>query len=151
MADAYKQSASRRDATHDILYFLSHASNQTLGVLLVALGGVTYLVLGRVGLLLIGMVCGVALHAAWEGSSAHNHGLDAVDGKRRREVGLDVMRRILDSQERKRVGIQDSEGKDSKTESTRSSSQVSDFKDFQPATGAALGGLVDAIIRDYVK
>src|SRR5277367_4066951 len=52
-----------RDLTNATLNFLSTASNETLGAFVVGLAASTYLVLGRLGLVLIGAVGGVILHA----------------------------------------------------------------------------------------
>ncbi|MCJ1285684.1 hypothetical protein MMC26_005025 [Xylographa opegraphella] len=146
--------APRKDLSHhelkkphslpnDVLKFLSTASNQTLGACLVALCATTYLFLGRLGLLLIGTACGIVLHATWERSA---DGFDRdTEVMRRGEVGLDVVQRVLNWQDTKQI-TNSSDG-----EIPRSGIQVLDFKDLQPATGAALTALVDAIIRDYVR
>ncbi|MCJ1397899.1 hypothetical protein MMC11_001095 [Xylographa trunciseda] len=151
MADASREAPSDEDLrstrslTHAFLNFLSNASNQTLGACLVALCAITYLFLGRLGLLLIGAVCGIVLHATWERSIDGNVNDVAAEVKRRREVGLDVVQRVLDWQDRKQaIQLTDDEV-------PQSGRDVLDFKDFQPATGAALTELVDAIIRDYVR
>ena len=129
-----------------LLQFLSSASNETLGACLVGLIASTYIVLGRIGLLLIGAATGIVLHATWE----NNHQLGAgeefsvTELKRKREVGLDVVHRVLDWQEKRTSGQEDGE-------LDHLSPAGLDFADFQPATGAALSALVDAIIRDYVK
>ncbi|MCJ1389797.1 hypothetical protein MMC18_002654 [Xylographa bjoerkii] len=134
-----------RNLTNDVLNFLSNASGQTLGACLVALCAITYLVLGRLGLLLIGSVGGFVLHATWERSTDGNVNDVVAEVKRRREVGLDIVQRVLDWQDRKQVRQSTDE------EVLQSGNQALDFKGFQPATGAALTELVDAIIRDYVK
>ncbi|MCJ1386456.1 hypothetical protein MMC17_009582 [Xylographa soralifera] len=151
MAEAPREGFSNRELkktrslTNDILNFLSNASNQTLGACLVALCATTYLFLGRLGLLLIGCVCGIVLHATWERSTEVNPNNFAAEVKRRREVGLDVVQRVLNWQDMKQAT------QSTDDEILQSGNQVLDFKDFQPATGAALTGLVDAIIRDYVR
>ncbi|KAJ5170658.1 PX-associated sorting nexin 13 [Penicillium coprophilum] len=50
------------------LNFLSASTNETLLGVLALLVFVTYIILGRIGLLLIGVAVGVVLHASWEGS-----------------------------------------------------------------------------------
>ena len=57
-----------RTLTDRTLHFLATASNETLGACLVGLSAGTYLILGRVGLVLIGVVGGVVLHATFEGN-----------------------------------------------------------------------------------
>ena len=142
-----------QDLTDPLLDWLSNASNESLGACLVGLGASTYFVLGRVGLLLIGIVGGIALHVTWESSSHSREGNDAklLEIKRRREVGLDIVRRVLDWRE-KELGEQNGETKRELQMATTSSSQHQfDYSSFRPATGAALNRLTDAIVRDYVK
>lgn len=134
------------------LRFLATASNETLGACLVGLGAGTYLILGRVGLLLIGVVGGVMLHATWEG---HTHGGEGQNqgqspGGRRRELGADIAHRVLDWRETKGRG-KGSEDDESNLDVKLYSGKELDFSDFRPETAAALTELTDAVIRDYVK
>jgi hypothetical protein len=137
--------------TDRALQFLATASNETLGACLVGLGAGTYLILGRVGLVLIGVVGGVVLHATWEGQL--HGGEDAERGKsseaRKRELGADVARRILDWR-----GNKDKQGgdvDDSDLSLKLYSGKALDYSEFKPETAAALTELTDAVIRDYVK
>lgn len=137
-----------------LLDFLSGASNESLGACVVGLGASTYFVLGRIGLVLIGMVGGIVLHATWE-YNGRNHGHEGDDAKalelkRRREVGLDVVRRLLDWRDSK-SGSDEIEQKRLQTTTASSSKPQLDYSGFAPATSAALEGLSDAVIRDYVK
>ena len=151
MAEAPGEVTSNRDPmttrnlTNKILDFLSTASKETLTACLVALCAITYLFLGRLGLLLIGAVCGIALHATWERTTSGDVHDVATEVKRRREVGLDIVQRLLGWQDRRQVA------QSTDSEVSQSSNQVLDFSIFQPTTGAALTGLVDAVIRDYVR
>ena len=142
-----------REVTDATLRFFATASNETLGACAVGLCASTYLVLGRVGLVLIGAVGGVVLHATWEhqlNAVGSGKGADGAGDRRRRELGAEVVKRVLDWRET---------GKESKEEDVTSTqkiegsatAEVLDFKDFQPGTRAALTGFTDAIIRDYVK
>lgn len=137
--------------TNHALEFLSTASNETLAACLVGLGAVTYLILGRIGLILIGIVCGVFLHATWDGSreSASRNGAATTEIKRRREIGLDVIHRVLDWRENKDDSLTKQDGQE--IDVLLSAGKILDFNEFKPATSAALNGLVDAVIRDYVK
>lgn len=135
------------------LHFLATASNETLGACLVGLGAGTYLILGRVGLVLIGVVGGVVLHATWDGQRQGGKSSEA-DGKgadaRRRELGVDIAHRVLD-------------WRDTRTQEKAASAHDPDlslklylgtkldYADFKPETAAALTELTDAVIRDYVK
>ncbi|KAI9730229.1 MAG: hypothetical protein M1834_005993 [Cirrosporium novae-zelandiae] len=130
-----------RNLTDRILEFLSTASNEKLGLCALGLGATTYVVLGRVGLILIGVVGGIILHATWDGSIAaagHNEAR-AQEARRRKEVGIDVVSRILAWREEKKEKAGDENTIDL------------EFSDFQPATRDALVSLVDAVIGNYVK
>lgn len=126
------------DLTTRALKFLSTASTETIGGIAVGLAACTYLILGRVGLVLIGALGGVVLHATWEGQSSTAGSIQDA----RRETGLEIVKRILDLREARRAYEVDEDDKDV-TESS--------FDGFQPETAAALNNLVDAVIRDYVK
>jgi hypothetical protein len=130
--------------TNHALQFLSTASNEAIGACLVGLGATTYIVLGRVGLVLIGVVGGVVLHATWEG---HNADGDAkvVEETRRREVGLDVVKRALAW----RAGKEEERSAMERIEVV--SGQKLDYSDYQPEIQDAMTEFTDAAIRDYVK
>jgi len=141
--------------TDGTLHFLATASSETLGACLVGLSAGTYLILGRVGLVLIGVVGGVVLHATWEGN-AQNGGHGETKGKsadtRKRELGVDVAHRVLD--------WRDTRAQDNGAPNHDDASDLSlklylgtplDYSDFKPETAAALTELTDAVIRDYVK
>ena len=143
---ASNASAKAHDFTSRILDFLSNATNETLGACIVALGAATWLVLGRVGLVIIGVVGGVVLHATWEGSVQGNatDDIKATEARTRREKGLEIVGRVLDWREKTKD--------DTYSDEVESSAQKTlDFSDFQPETGAALTALTDAVIRDYVR
>ena len=132
-----------QDLTNQLLEFLSTATNETLGSCLIGLIAITYVVLGRIGLVLIGVVCGVALHATWENSNTEA----APESARKREKGLDVVQRLLDWRENK--DLTSKAGGDHPNLDVIARKELN-FSEFQPATGAALSSLVDAVIRDYV-
>lgn len=137
--------------TEKLLQFLSSASNEVLIACLVGLGAITYFVLGRVGLLLIGIICGFLLHSALESNPPDGDGNEyhASESRRRKEVGLDVARRVLDWRDKQNSQARNGECQQ-EGELLRSSHMPLDFKDFRPATGSALTSLVDAVVRDYV-
>ncbi|KAL9106512.1 MAG: hypothetical protein Q9227_008491 [Pyrenula ochraceoflavens] len=138
-----------RDLTSATLNFLSNASNETLGACAVGLCATTYLVLGRVGLVLIGAVGGVVLHATWEGSPGDSDSDSHADRKRRREVGVEVAKRVLDW--RGKDQLSEPVFEQNGTENASSVNQKTDFAHFKPATRAALTSLTDAVVRDYVN
>ena len=136
-----------------ILHFVSHASNETLGACVVGLCASTYFVLGRIGLILIGVVAGIALHATWEGTrGASEDKLEAreKEGSRRKELGLDVVNRVW-----KWRGSGDDTnggaGPEDKQEVKLYSGKTLDFTGFDPETAGALEIFTGAVIRDYVK
>jgi hypothetical protein len=140
--------------TDGTLHFLATASNETLGACLVGLSAGTYLILGRVGLVLIGVVGGVVLHATWE-AKAHNGDDGASQGKsadtRKRELGVDVAHRVLDWRDTRALGQGERKEDDSDLSLKLFSGKALDYSDFKPETAAALTELTDAVIRDYVK
>ncbi|KAK4984665.1 hypothetical protein LTR66_004533 [Elasticomyces elasticus] len=145
--------ATLQDLTDRALRFLATANSETLGACLVGLGAVAYLVLGRVGLVLIGVVAGIVLHATWESSIDERAGDGALEGekRRRRELGLDVISRVLDWREN--AGSRD--GGDSDEDGIRQvklyAGDTLDYSTFRPKTQAALNAFTDAVIRDYVN
>jgi hypothetical protein len=134
-----------------VLNFLSTSSNEKLASVFALLTIVTYIVLGRVGLLLIGVALGVILHASWEGAPGHG-GEGLQSPKKRRELALEVSKRLLDWP--KRVGSTELDthenGNPVITPEDLSVADL-DFKVFRPATAAALRLLTDAVVKDYVK
>lgn len=140
--------------TDRTLQFLATASNEALGACLVGLSAGTYIILGRVGLVLIGVVGGVVLHATWEGNAHHGEGSDQK-GKntksRRRQLGVDVAQRILEWRNNRTQEKSAGEDDNSDLSLKLYSGKLLDYSDFKPETAAALTELTDAVIRDYVK
>jgi hypothetical protein len=142
-----------RSFTDSALKFLSNASNETLGACVVGLCASTYLLLGRVGLVLIGIVAGIVLHATWEGSTDDGNGAQSRQEKsayRRKELGVEVAKRVLDWRDKRKDSEQETEDEAAKVEASVTTKPL-DYSDFKQATGAALTTLTDAIVRDYVK
>ena len=139
--------------TDQTLQFISTASNETIGACLVGLGATTYLVLGRVGLVLIGIVGGIALHASWEGAYGPQfEEIKATEEKKRREIGIDVIHRIWNWRSKKKAESQNNDQSEtSDTIVTAHPTKKLDFSSYPPETAAALTELTDAAIRDYVK
>ncbi|TID22298.1 E3 ubiquitin-protein ligase [Venturia nashicola] len=131
--------------TDQALQFLSTASNETLGACLVGIGATTYFVLGRVGLVLIGVVGGVVLHATWEGGSSEGNAERNVEERRRKEIGVEVVKRALEW--RRGKGEKEADGE----EKVAVVGKRLGFEGFRPETEGALNELTEAVIRDYVK
>jgi len=129
-----------------LLGFLGNASNETLGASLVGLALVTYLLLGRVGLLLIGLAGGIILQATWDGTRTQgDDGIGAkVQQKRMQESNLDIAQRLLEW----RATARDSE--DVPWQRRLYASPELDYSEFGPETAAALEAFTDAVVKDYV-
>ncbi|KAI7086661.1 hypothetical protein KC356_g4873 [Hortaea werneckii] len=134
--------------TDRALYFLSHASNETLGACLVGLGAGTYMILGRLGLVIIGVAGGVVLHATWEGVRGDDRDEEtkSAERERRREAGVEVARRVLDW--KATTKDQDATIEDVKIFAGQ---RQLDFSKFGPETAGALTTFTNAIIKDYVR
>ncbi|KAM5352421.1 hypothetical protein ACJ41O_005144 [Fusarium nematophilum] len=121
-----------------IIHFLATATPGSLAGVAVGFAAITYLTMGRLGLVLIGAFGGVVGFISWEARNPEV--AKAVRGER----GIDVLERLL-------------EGKDNRAEEKREDNSddedamIRNFDEFRPETREALGGLVDAVIRDYVK
>jgi hypothetical protein len=141
-----------QELTGKVMNFLSTANGETIGACVVGLGAVTYFVLGRVGLVLMGAVGGVVWHATWEDQRAGTSRPNAVETKRRKEVSLDIVQRLLDLHKSQK-GEKPEGGDDPKanTDLMLASGKDLNFAEFPPETRSALTELVDYAIRDYVK
>lgn len=147
-------SQKAQEVTGQLLQFLAEASNETLGACLVGLAAATYLVLGRIGLLLIGVVAGVVLHATWEGQHKSSAQPLAEVERKRKETGLDILKRVLDWEAQRTASSIESDGSEHDKDATEVLPSVSselDFATFPQETATALNVLVAAVIRDYVK
>jgi hypothetical protein len=118
------------------LRFLSTASTETIGGVVVGLAACTYLVLGRIGLVFIGIVGGVVLHATWEGQSS-----GSIE-EARKEKGLDIVKRILDLRDAESKPADDEEDKELLGNS---------FEGFQPETALALNELVEVSLCSHSR
>ncbi|KAJ6203058.1 sorting nexin C terminal-domain-containing protein [Bipolaris maydis] len=150
--EAAEASIDLKALTDRALHFLATASNETLGACLAGLGAGTYLILGRVGLVLIGVVGGVVLHATWEGYHSDVQGGRGKSAEaRKRELGADIAQRVLDW--RNSHSLHDTAEKHDSYDLNVQlySGKKLDYSDFRPETAAALTELTDAVIRDYVK
>ncbi|KAI3326003.1 hypothetical protein HD806DRAFT_488863 [Xylariaceae sp. AK1471] len=127
------------DFATKIFRLLSTATPGMLGAIAAALAAVTYFILGRIGLLLIGAFAGITLFVVWE--SRHPEVARAVRG----ETGHAFLDRLFDS----RYG--DLATKSEQDEEKDAVAVAQSFDDFQPETRDALCELVDAVIRDYVE
>jgi hypothetical protein len=123
-----------------IFGFLATATPGTLGGVAVGLAATTYLVLGRLGLVLIGAFGGIVSFIQWEQRNAEV--VRVVKGER----GMEVLARLLAA----RKGSADAALDDPSTVDAESA-LVRSFDDLQPETREAMNELVDAVIDNYVK
>lgn len=126
--------APARDLASAALRFLSTATPGSLAAVAAALAAVTYAVLGRLGLVVIGAVAGAVAFASLEARSPDV--ARAVRGERAAEVLDRVWRDLAPSPARHQHD---------------EPAALRSFDDFGPETREALAALVDAVIRDYVK
>lgn len=146
-------STSGADIITFVLKFFEDASSGTLVACFVGLGSATILVLGRLGLLLIGTIAGVVLHASWERSRG-----SAV---RHKVVGIGQTVSLGDSnvvasqrQLNGRWGKSTKNGSELSSQDVRgilATTNTLDYSNLSPETGAALASLTDAVIRDYIR
>jgi hypothetical protein len=135
-------SPATKELPATIHQFISTASNEMLGGICIGLVVCIYLVLGRLGLVLIGVAGGIILHAAWEDDI-----LISEIRNFRREKGLDIVSRALDWREdQAKIRI--------KSELEQVDELMvtgSDFEGLPTEIGAALNALVETAINNYVK
>ncbi|KAJ4133582.1 hypothetical protein NW768_005169 [Fusarium equiseti] len=121
-----------------VIHFFATATPGSLAGVAVGFAAFTYFTMGRLGLVLIGAFGGVAGFVSWE---ARNPELARVV---RGERGIDVIDRLLEAKSNKTLEKQDDSSDDDEP-------TAKNFDEFRPETREALGGLVDAVIKDYVK
>ncbi|KAK5096067.1 hypothetical protein LTR70_001477 [Exophiala xenobiotica] len=138
-----------RSITDATLRFLGDASNETLGACAVGLAASTYLVLGRLGLVLIGAFGGVVLGATWDQTQSLGDSDTSHPAQRKKELGAEIVKRNLDWRNKKREEDGHPQPED-KVEASASTKQL-DFSRYPPDTAAALTAFSDAVIKDYVK
>ncbi|RHZ58477.1 PX domain protein [Aspergillus thermomutatus] len=136
-----------------MLRFLSSSDNSTLTWVVASLAIVTYVLLGRIGLLLIGLVAGVALHASWEAADTDLSGdsTGTYSGYRRKELSLNIANRLLELSSRKPSEPKSNNGGNITKAAEQISEHELNFSGFPPETAAALRSLTNAVIKDYVN
>lgn len=122
------------------LNFFTNATPTTLAAVGVASIAVAFALFGRLGLLLMGALGGVAVFVSCEFLNPR------FSAAVRPETGTQALDRLwLELQATKPLSSND----DSEAEDERPTAKS--FDDFRPQTREALASLVDAVIRDYVK
>ncbi|KAL4819049.1 PXA domain-containing protein [Aspergillus spinulosporus] len=131
------------------LCFLSTCSNEALLLVLICLMGTTYLILGRLGLLLIGITLGVALHASWVGMDHSNSSEYTVIG--RKQLSLSIVHKLLNWEGTYPVKADSNTHDPGETYHRALSVSDVDALSLGPITASALHSLIDAVMRDYVN
>ena len=126
--------------TTKVFRFIATATPGTLGGVAVGLAATTYLVLGRLGLVLIGAFGGIVSFIQWEQRNVDV--IRAVKGER----GVDVLARLLATKKGSEDALLEEQSEDD-----QESALVRSLDEFQPETREALNELVDAVIDNYVK
>ncbi|KXX76294.1 PX domain-containing protein kinase-like protein [Madurella mycetomatis] len=123
-----------------IFRFIATATPGTLGGVAVGLAATTYLVLGRLGLVLIGAFGGIVTFIQWEQRNVEV--VRAVKGER----GIEVLARLLEAKRASEGTIPSEQGADDQEVAL-----INSFDDLRPETREAMNELVEAIINNYVN
>lgn len=127
--------------------FLAHADRITLLSISAGLIGVSYVLFGRLALLLVGAVGGVVLHIWWDEHEGQTDGESEAAGKRKRhELSLEVANRLTRLHADR--GAKSEEDEDLLH---KQGDSILDYSKLGPATGTALTAFTDSVIADYVK
>lgn len=126
--------------TTRIFRFIATATPGTLGGIAVGLAATTYLVLGRLGLVLIGAFGGIVTFIQWEQRNVEV--ARAVRGER----SVDILARLLKAKEASEEAISKEQSADD-----QEAALVRSFDDLRPETREAMNELVEAVIDNYVK
>lgn len=85
---------------------------------------------------------------AEKGSGDEKCGVALYSSRRRRELGIEVASRLLDWTPQKEILRADQERTD--TAAVNGDTATLELSKFPPATAAALTGLIDSMMNDYV-
>lgn len=136
------------NVTKPLLRHLSNASNETAVATSIGLAILIYFVFGRLGLLLIGVVVGVVLHASWEvKESSSSARLRLQRRKQLKRTGLEVVDTLLHW----RTEVNESSKEEAQTgHGNRETAHDIDSLKSLPKTADAVEQLKDAILQNYV-
>lgn len=132
-----KTSLAESQLAKKALHFLANATPTTLAGVAGGFATVTYVILGRIGLILIGAFVGVVSFIAFE---ARNPQVVKIV---RGENGFDVLERLMLKA--------DASDETTKNEEDDERYMIKALDELRPETREAIGGLFDALIRDYIK
>ena len=141
--------APRRDIVNSILIFLSTGSNEAVAASFLGLALLTYFLLGRIGLLFIGITVGVILHASWEIRERDISRYPQIKKRKHlNSTGLELLDTLLQW----RAEVNDKLEREQEKEDLR-------YKDSDdganlislPKTYDAIEQLKDALLRNYIE
>ena len=143
-----ESSGPHGSVTNYLLQLLNNASNETAAATLVGLTILTYFVFGRLGLLLIGFVGGIVLHASWEVKQCSNSTqLRLQKRKQSKTTGLEVVDTLLHwRSDVNTTSKQESEAEDVNQENAYDAVNLKAL----PKTADAIEKLKDAILQNFV-
>lgn len=122
-----------QDSTTQVLQFFAGAPDGVLVAIAISIAAFIYAIFGEFGLLVIGIVAGVLLHAHWVGL----HG--------EKEAGIGQLEKALEGRGAQKIkSMLDIEEDEEDTKEIG-------FKDFRPETAAALDEIVVRTVKDYVS
>ncbi|OAL66973.1 hypothetical protein A7C99_2370 [Trichophyton rubrum] len=133
-------SSTSQSLVDQVSLFVAHADGTTLISISAGVVAVSYVLFGRLALLLVGAIGGVILHIWWEGQDNGTNGDDEGAAKRKRhELSLEVANRLT-------ALYVDNGSKQEDDEDTlnRSAESSLDYSKMGPATEAALTALTNS-------
>ncbi|RPB14823.1 hypothetical protein P167DRAFT_572104 [Morchella conica CCBAS932] len=150
-ASGTTSSATIAEAATHVLDFLQHATPETLGGVMLGSTVVLYVIFGSFGLLFVGVIGGVVLHASLENmraSGKKGHRVDVLEWLDKRMAGVKGDGALASPPPGSENGSEKSTGGHKRF---ARSQRVVDFSSLPPETGAAFTDLADAVTRDYVR
>ncbi|DAA73689.1 TPA_exp: PX domain protein [Trichophyton benhamiae CBS 112371] len=141
------QSSNSQSLVDQVSLFVAHADRTTLISISAGVVAVSYVLFGRLALLLVGAIGGVILYIWWEGQDNVTNGDNEGAAKRKRhELSLEVANRLT-------ALYADNGSKQDDDEDTlnRPGESSLDYSRMGPATEAALTALTNSVIADYVS
>lgn len=141
------QSSNSQSLVDQVSLFVAHADRTTLISISAGVVAVSYVLFGRLALLLVGAIGGVILYIWWEGQDNVTNGDNEGAAKRKRhELSLEVANRLT-------ALYADNGSKQDDDEDTlnRPGESSLDYSRMGPATEAALTALTNSVIADYVR
>ncbi|KAK2748688.1 hypothetical protein FQN57_000269 [Myotisia sp. PD_48] len=141
-----KETSSSFPIFNQAALFVAHADRVTLAGTAGGLVVITYLLFGKLTLLLIGIIGGVILHVWWEDEfiGGGDNQRDAPDGRKRQELSIEIADRLT-------RGTVHGEPMNDQDATSAEIVAAADYSKLSPAISTALTALTDSVIRGYVS